>query len=439
MFYIPIQILNQIAKEEKLKSNWAKKTFTMSQQELKKNQEDERNKLEKQGYSNKVILTYQASRPLLVENRALESFMSKNEKPDLAPTFQTPEEAMNVINAKVRLKPADQQSLLSLLQKDYKKITRKKKELSIDELKKRIEDLRTETEKKKYLLENEKKKLKLVLDELENIEDQLGADILDAPDNIMNNYSQKKSEKEVIKNEIDKIESELFGTFNPNDPTGLIYKHDSYYEKLLSKIIVDDDVREHIRDKRIKEYLNKLERLLKEKLIENKYDVEKINDEGNILDLKQDIIYKLADNDEITRDLASEEKIHEAIYSVLSERELIKKGTDKDEIKNLQTINRSLAAAVEQKANMLPEENLKLKIHSELDPILKKLFFYEKIQLKRKGYYQEIGTAISPIYQKYKKHFGNKRIFIKEYHNHIMAALKLKREELKITSFERYI
>lgn len=202
-------------------------------------------------------------------------------------------------------------------------MTAKKKELSIDDLKKRIKDLLVKIDKLKDHLNNKKTNLKLVLDEIENIEDQLGADILIVPENIMENYSQKKNEKKQIETEIYKIESKLWGTTKKNNTTSLIYKHDTFYQKLMRRIIEDDDVREYIMEKRISKQNRKIEKLLKNKLIDNKYDIEKINDDNNILDLMDDILYKLAVNEEITRELPSNENILNVIDIVLSEKGIV--------------------------------------------------------------------------------------------------------------------
>lgn len=116
MLQIPTHIWNQIAQEKSLKSDWAKKVFPLDQDKMLQDQEEEGDKLEEKGHSNKVILSFQHSRPLLLERQAIEDFMNRNQMPDLTPTFQTPKEAVILMNEEYRLTEEDQTSLEILLE-----------------------------------------------------------------------------------------------------------------------------------------------------------------------------------------------------------------------------------------------------------------------------------------------------------------------------------
>lgn len=79
MLQVPSQVWNRIAAQGKLKSRWAKKLFSMSRDEMTKEQDQQARLLEKRGYPAKVILAYQQMAPLLVEHQAISQYIETTE------------------------------------------------------------------------------------------------------------------------------------------------------------------------------------------------------------------------------------------------------------------------------------------------------------------------------------------------------------------------
>lgn len=79
-------------------------------------------------------------------------------------------------------------------------------------------------------------------------------------------------------------------------------------------------------------------------------------------------------------------------------------------------------------------------VQGELEKVLSKLLYSKFIIYKRKGYHEEIGLSISPIWGKFKDKYGNnKRGFLKKHYKCILKKLDFDEEDLKIESFERYV
>jgi len=106
----------------------------------------------------------------------------------------------------------------------------------------------------------------------------------------------------------------------------------------------------------------------------------------------------------------------------------------------LEEIIRAMAKINNDLRNNSPMDIWYAEIESELLQVLNPLRFNDRIGYRRKGYLKEIGTAISPIYQKHSNAFGgNRREFINKYYDKIRRSLKLDKDSFKIPSFEKYI
>ena len=119
MVQVPQEIWNEIAKTGMLQTDWAKKMFNLTEQEINLALEKEGNELESLGYSNKVIISYLAVKPLLLEHRAISAYLTKTNQiqrlhPSL-PEILSPQEAEYLMRMEYRLTKEESKELITLL------------------------------------------------------------------------------------------------------------------------------------------------------------------------------------------------------------------------------------------------------------------------------------------------------------------------------------
>lgn len=125
MYQIPSIVWNQIAQEQDLQTEWARRMFNCSsQEELNMAVDQEAQKLAKAGVkSPSVRLSYIMMMPLLTERIAISNFMV--EHPEMAgyrgglPEVNTPEEALEIAKGDHLMSAADEEQLLDLLTRAY--------------------------------------------------------------------------------------------------------------------------------------------------------------------------------------------------------------------------------------------------------------------------------------------------------------------------------
>jgi hypothetical protein len=99
--------------------------------------------------------------------------------------------------------------------------------------------------------------------------------------------------------------------------------------------------------------------------------------------------------------------------------------------------NKMLVDYIQKSESKAPFEIMQVYVEKELTEILKPLSMFPQIANKEYGYQKRIAKEILPVYMKYGKHYGNKRIFLREFKNFIQRCLKLKDSELTIETIEK--
>ena len=120
MLQVAAPIWNEIARTQKLKTAWARKTFPMTSEQMMQEHEREGAELRQRGEEPTVIVSYLETKPLLLENMAISRYLLQANRPELRdamPEVTTPSEAVLLICSGRPLKPSQQQRLLTLLQK----------------------------------------------------------------------------------------------------------------------------------------------------------------------------------------------------------------------------------------------------------------------------------------------------------------------------------
>lgn len=117
---VPSIFWNQIAKEGPLKTEWAKKAFPMTEEEMEKLEEKEREELEKE-YPTLVVRAFLDLRPLLLENEAIQNWLHKSPLNEMNsgafPEVLDVDEAVAMGTVDWYLDDANQTQLRSLLQR----------------------------------------------------------------------------------------------------------------------------------------------------------------------------------------------------------------------------------------------------------------------------------------------------------------------------------
>lgn len=116
MYAVAAPILNRIAKSEDLKSPIAKRLFPLDQEKLNAALETEEKKLEAKGVDPKVALALLTVGPMLWENRAIQSFVRKNQTYlGTMPDLSEPNEALLQATHEFSLNTSQQAQLQPLL------------------------------------------------------------------------------------------------------------------------------------------------------------------------------------------------------------------------------------------------------------------------------------------------------------------------------------
>lgn len=111
-------IWNEIAKTQKLKTSWARKTFNLDQEEMIENHSKECKILRNRDFDPDVILSFLEVKPLLLENVAISNYVMMKGDPDLRqalPEVCTVNEAVVLGTMENRLNPSQQEQLKELL------------------------------------------------------------------------------------------------------------------------------------------------------------------------------------------------------------------------------------------------------------------------------------------------------------------------------------
>lgn len=117
MLNVPAPWWNEIAKENKLKTPWGKKYFSMDRDELIKAMDVEAIRLEKQGVSSPVISAFLLFAPMIAEPKAIRAYAKKN--PAIRNALlevNSYQEAVIIASKEYRLTLEQQKELLNLLQ-----------------------------------------------------------------------------------------------------------------------------------------------------------------------------------------------------------------------------------------------------------------------------------------------------------------------------------
>jgi hypothetical protein len=118
MLQVPAEILNNIAKTQTLRSQWATNLFSMNQQELNQQDQEQYSQMVQAGTDSTVAKAYQAVAPLLMENVAISKYIQQTEQPELRsclPEIATVNEAIYLASKEYTMTAAQQTQLKALL------------------------------------------------------------------------------------------------------------------------------------------------------------------------------------------------------------------------------------------------------------------------------------------------------------------------------------
>jgi hypothetical protein len=119
MLQVAAPILNEIARTQTLETDWARKLFAMSQQELNEQDQAQYKSLVQAGIDRAVAIAYQAIAPLLAENEAISRYIEETGSLELRsclPEVTTTEEALILATEEYLLDPTQQAQLRGLLE-----------------------------------------------------------------------------------------------------------------------------------------------------------------------------------------------------------------------------------------------------------------------------------------------------------------------------------
>src|SRR5690554_675424 len=120
MFQVPQETWNEIAEQGNLISEWANQMFRKTSDEVLKVLEQQGRKMREKGYPDIVILAYQQTTPLLLENRAISQYIIQTEQPELRgalPEILSPDEGVYLMTKEHRLNEKERTLLRKLLEK----------------------------------------------------------------------------------------------------------------------------------------------------------------------------------------------------------------------------------------------------------------------------------------------------------------------------------
>lgn len=119
MYQTPAAILNRIAQQQTLKTQWATNLFRLDQDELNEVLEQQADALEASGEDLPVILAYQKIAPVLAEQEAITRYILTTDSMALRqslPDVETPDEAVKAMQTEHRLSAPQSKRLKTLLQ-----------------------------------------------------------------------------------------------------------------------------------------------------------------------------------------------------------------------------------------------------------------------------------------------------------------------------------
>lgn len=118
MYAVPANLLNEIAKSQKLKFQWSHLLFSLNQQQKQDQLDHQADLLEQRGIPLKVVRLYQEIGPLLAENEAISRFSTAkgdSQIRELLPEIPTLQEALRVAEMQEPLTGSERLKLSRLL------------------------------------------------------------------------------------------------------------------------------------------------------------------------------------------------------------------------------------------------------------------------------------------------------------------------------------
>lgn len=118
MYRVPAKILNEIVATQSLKTEWCRRLFSRTPENLMPDLEAQCQALEDSGVPLQVALAYQEIGPLLVENEAISRFIQKKGDPSLRsilPEVTTLVEALEIAEMDRPMTYSNRKMLATLL------------------------------------------------------------------------------------------------------------------------------------------------------------------------------------------------------------------------------------------------------------------------------------------------------------------------------------
>jgi len=118
MHQVAAPVWNEIAESGMIKDPKIKTLMELGQQQLSEKLEKQADMLEKEGYTDSVIMAYQTVMPLLVEGPAIHAWVSEQNRPDLLAAFpkvNTVYEATHLVVKEYTLGVEEIESLMELI------------------------------------------------------------------------------------------------------------------------------------------------------------------------------------------------------------------------------------------------------------------------------------------------------------------------------------
>lgn len=81
MVSLPARVWNEIARQEQLRTQWARTVFVMDETGIQESEETDAHRLDQDGVDPMVVQAYLDARPLLLEREAIARYVAKH--PDL--------------------------------------------------------------------------------------------------------------------------------------------------------------------------------------------------------------------------------------------------------------------------------------------------------------------------------------------------------------------
>lgn len=118
MYQLPQEIWNQIAHENELKTEWAKKMFNLTAEEIYPELDREGEILERKGYSDKAIISFQTGMPLM-ETEAITNFIVTHNQPELRqplPEVNSIRDCLKIMTMEYNLEPGQAKEFCELIE-----------------------------------------------------------------------------------------------------------------------------------------------------------------------------------------------------------------------------------------------------------------------------------------------------------------------------------